>query len=655
MNERIDIKIAILGCGKETFARMLFLENWTKNRLEPLSKLSEVFLEIDPVNFQNSSKKIIEICRWHNNMLMGQNEIKNIQDLRNKSILPYFYRYTRRTRDLINYNSDNYLNKNILLTFYFIGNNYEEFEKEISDANIIIYLVNVEKPIQENDKLLNYLVKMVKNSENKKYLLTLVNKCDNMNVDGTCEMNSAQQGVIDQIGQIISKKANEESIHSNILPVIPISSKYGYFYRQIFYGNIIEIPKEDKNIISKIFNIRMENIAHDIQRNNAKYFKQCGWITFRNILADILNTKYRSMVDHNLATEIRNLDELPVSVKLINEIKNIRFKAEKMEKIFKKEYGIMVKMVIQKILARMQPMPETIDIINQINDIYRADPTIVKQIDHLKQIFHKKMTDDICKQLYQEKITKENFLPSRIYVMFNKLCDIQPPKEETSRLVSHICELYGNKIRVLMESSENVDWLYDCYFNENEIYKLTSMFSELVSKVNFDQFKIYLIQILLTKLYLAEKCIKYNKEQDNIVNYCRSLRYYLENNITKKYHYLFNLIIDFCSKMIFVGCDNNLKYISENINDIINFKPDQIIHLEKFIIKLIGKKSYNALIAIDANDSCDDSDIEMPNENETMSNNENETMSNFVFTDEDLQSSDNEENDFDLRGDVVEV
>lgn len=114
MNTRIDIKIAIVGepnSGKETFAKMLFLDNEPKIRVNPLSTLAEVFWEIDPINFQNSSKKIVEMCKTHNTILMRQSEIKSIQDLRNKNVDPFFYRYTERIRDLINYSNKPHLNK----------------------------------------------------------------------------------------------------------------------------------------------------------------------------------------------------------------------------------------------------------------------------------------------------------------------------------------------------------------------------------------------------------------------------------------------------------------------------------------------------------------------------------------------------------------
>src|SRR3972149_11699687 len=106
MNNRVDVKIAILGeegSGKEMFGKMLFLDNNTKIRIDPLSKIAEIYMEIDPINFKNGSKKIVEECNKQNNLIMKQMQFKNISDLRNSNIEPFFYRCTPRIRGIIDY------------------------------------------------------------------------------------------------------------------------------------------------------------------------------------------------------------------------------------------------------------------------------------------------------------------------------------------------------------------------------------------------------------------------------------------------------------------------------------------------------------------------------------------------------------------------
>jgi hypothetical protein len=654
MNNRIEIKIVVVGeadSGKETFAKMLFLDNVSKNRIDPLSKLSEMYIEIDPLNFQTTSKKIIEECDKNNNLIMQQNEISNIRQLRDAGIEPLFYKHIKRIRDLINYNNKGisqeihiHMNKNIFLTFYFIGNNYLEFEKEINCANIMIYITDIMK-FQNKSMLFDYLVGIIGKSGNEKYMLTLINKSDILNSNDKYNILDIFNQKIKEILTLNAETTNEHNIHQYMLLPIVLTFKYAHIYRQITHKNNIDICPSDKIFISDTFMVKKENIFKDIQQNELKYLRHSGFIAFNDLLSDILNTKSKSMVDHNFKRDLEFLEEL-FSVSrhefLLGFI-TLRNKANNLGKIFKKDYHSNIIKLSIKCLKKISLLSDPeIDIIDKIKEYYGNDKNLKAQID----IVYGKIITSVTERLYRTDITEDIFLPSKIHIFFDKICDLCPPKEEIKKLSVHICELYSIKARqILLSTQPNVDLLFSTYFSPIESTKMMSMFNEIKSMISFEVFKTYLLQILLTKLMVAEKCINYdnNKEiTDKIITYCRSIKYYLLNNSNKQYHFLFNNICDICTNMLYrLNGFYQILHISENIDFITNFRPDQIIKFDKFIIKTIKKNSYQSSIADDGNDSNEDSDTDIYDDNH---NNENK-LSEFEFTKDgsDLDSEKNEE------------
>jgi len=283
-------------------------------------------------------------------------------------------------------------------------------------------------------------------------------------------------------------------------------------------------------------------------------------------------------------------------------------------------------------------------------------------------------------ELYTDNITRNIFLPTMVHTIFDKLCDSFLPKEEIVKLSTHICNLYStiartmialpriepfkkitspydNEFSHILENStntidetlwkNNLELLYDTYFTNDESTKIMSMLNEIKTVINFDDFKIFLVQIWLTKLMVADYCIQnknsIGKERcDKIITYSKSLKYYLSNNIHKKYEYLFGNIIDICTQMVFkLDGLAQISYLSDNIDFVLNFKPDQIINLDKFIVNTIKKNSYHSLIAEDMDDSDKDSDLDIYGADDN-------DLLNFDITKDDL-NSDNEEEEKEIN------
>lgn len=651
MNQRIDIKIAIVGqegSGKETFSKMLFLDNTPKNVTNHSSTLSEVIMEIDMEHFKNTSKKIIDKCKSHNNLIAQRTEIKNIQTFRENNIEPLIYAHTKRIRDLINYTAQTtHMNKNILLTFYIIGNNYLEFQTEIESANILIHIVDINKPFTNDNLLYKYLVNIINKSNHKKYLLTLINKCDTLNQNGEFVLQSNEHNIVNGIDQIIRKNANELDIVQNMLHPIVMTCKYASIYRQIMHLGISDINPNDKLLIANMFSVKKDSVVRDIQKNSNKYLQQSGYIAFRDVLSHILNTKYKSMIDDNYNNEVKKMDNflsnpldnskiiLPEKICILNVVHD---KASRLEKIFKTTYQEGVKYFISKFLNNIidtesktviqEPLNNSIQqeetelaIIEVIQEIYNDNNEFKQLIEKVSTQIQNKIVKNIVGKLYEDILTENTLLPSKVHEIFDKLCESHTSKEEIKKLSTYICELYSTKIRNGMESI-NPNLLFKTYFSSAESMKLLSMLNELTSMINFDKYKMYLIQILLTKLMVVEKCIEHKDQMEKndinkLITYCRSLKHYLSDNIYKKYDFFFGNISDICTNLLLkLDATSQLIYVSENIDFVLDFKPDRVINLDKFIIKTIKKTTYKSLVADDEEDSNDDSDVDIYGEDD---------------------------------------
>ena len=662
MHNRVEIKLVVVGeesSGKETFSHMLFLDNNNKIRTHPfLSKLSELYLEIDPGNFPNSTKKIIEECNEQNNLIMKQKEIINVQNLRNNGIEPLLYRYTKKIIDLIDSNEGEKENidGNIMLNFYFIGNNYLEFTKEINAANIIIFIVDINKSSIDTNEQFHFLVDKIKNSHNKKYLLTLVNKCDTLNVNGEFDQGTPGYDIINHINQYIRQCGNRHDMCQNIFPAIAISCKYAFLYRQIIHYNLNDLTMNDQLFITNNLISKKEDILQDIGYDKLKYLKKSGYISFRNILSNILNTKYKLMVDHNFELDIEHAESELVKLKvayddeqlfayddeqnihpvkpklkksddnLIDNIKQLRNKAKILSKILQIDYQSRVIGLSETLLANMLLVRNpNINMIDYLEEAYRDDVNFSLKICATREKICVKITENISKKLYSGQLNSYTFLPSKVYAMFSEIYDslaVQKSKDKNNflyqnhviKLATHICELYSTNARKLLKKNENqIELLFDTYFSELESLKISAMLNEIQSMMKFETYKNYLIQIWLTKIMVADKYIKtLDNEEKNIrtiTEYCKSLKYHLSNTNCKKYEYLFANIHDICNSLTLkINISDQLQYISSNINDIINFKMNNLIDLDNFIIKRINKNNYQGLIMDDVDSNADSDD-----------------------------------------------
>lgn len=620
MNNRVEIKVAVLGdisAGKDTFSQMLFLNDNHKIRVDQLSKLACLYMETDPENFPVNTKKVIDDCHRQNALIMQQTEIKCVENLRNNKINPYFYRYINRICGLIDYETDNRINKNILLNFYLIGNNYLDFCEEINSANIYIFISDIDKCDLGDNQCYQYLIDLIKINK-KKYLMTVINKCDTLSSNAEFEPGSTYYQKMREIDKIVRLYAEQAAAHQNILPPIPISCKYATLFRKVLHTNFNDISMGDKIFISNMFDVKKGNICRDIRRNRQKYLQQSGFAVFRDMLADILNSKYKSMIDDNFDFELANMSLTHSTFS--EDIINIKNKADRLSKIFKKNtYHQTITTILKDILdndnlTHNPDNPVKIQDLDFIKDIYGSDTELVKKIDSVKEIICLNIIDNIKNKIYDTELSNNTFLPSKIYHIFNELNENMISLNSTNigtqcvkQLATYICDLYSTRARELLLT--DIDLLFTAFFTDNEALQLVILIREMQQIVKFEIYQQYLVQIWITKLMVANKYINYWADQSNIntiSSYCRSLRYLLTTAKCNKYEYLLTNISDVCTQISMKNdIEQQLEQLATNIN---NTVCNNLIELDIFIIKRLRKTDYQSAITENVGSDMDSDD-----------------------------------------------
>ena len=261
--------------------------------------------------------------------------------------------------------------------------------------------------------------------------------------------------------------------------------------------------------------------------------------------------------------------------------------------------------LIPSIIKYLETGPVSVNICNLLTIYYDCD-TIVVQINNTLE----KMPIDMVPDCFNHCIQYNIFLPITMNILVTKLYDAYLPKVEINKIATDICLLYSKQTRITLTVDDNIRLLYKSYFSKNESLKITSMLNLCVTVLEFDIYKIYLIQILLTKLMIAEKIVKNRlAENDRVVSYLIVLKFKLSKINNSKYNYLFSAIVDLCTSILFsINATYQLTYISDNLDRLLDYDHDDL-WLDNFIIKLILNKSYGTLVSTEYKDSDEVEDI----------------------------------------------
>jgi len=149
---------------------------------------------------------------------------------------------------------------------------------------------------------------------------------------------------------------------------------------------------------------------------------------------------------------------------------------------------------------------------------------------------------------------------------------------------------------------------------------------------------------MMTKMMVGRKYMEIDEDVNNILpvsRYFKSLKFFLLREKNLRYAYFFDNIVNICTTcMDGYDQENDLDFVAQNLSDVLNFEPDNTIELDKFIVDMVKKKNYQAVIDEEANSGEEEYDVDIYDQ-DSKDNNDGST---FSFTKEDLIESDNEEN-----------
>jgi hypothetical protein len=569
MNTRVDIQITIVGekhSGRDTFSKMLFLNNDTKIKIEPISLLGEVYLEIDPENFKISSEKITQECLQQKSIIMGQKNLKSVKDLRDKDIKPIFYKTTHRIKDFIDPNSTERVNKNVLLSFYCFGDNYIAFDEEIKSSNVIIYITD-ETYDPTDSKLLQYIFDIVKNSETPKYILPIINKIDNT----THQNKSAICSLISKFDNHIEKHKQFKHEKSNIMSPICLSSNISYILRKIIINNDPLTSEERKILTDNDSKKEKLVIPKDIIKDKEKYLKESGYLLFRKTLINLLYMEHKHMIGYNILnfiSDIKNkyMDNCELFIKYINSVKS---KNDKYNAIFKHSYESNIVELLKSFFEKdTSNRFIDLDMYDQITCIFK-DPSIRKTINVYKNKANQTNIDIKMQELYKPMTTLDDILPTKIFDIYNKILQTRIPGEKTIEIKKHIINIYTNQIIDIISNTQinivaHQHILYRIFWDKKEVEKLIKMLSDGSSYTEYSE---SLIKIWIAKIRSAIILLYNNSDkQHELIAYLYAIKHMINGrNIDNKiYNIAINICDNFLAKHNF-DYDHQLSYLSNNV------------------------------------------------------------------------------------------
>lgn len=557
---RTDIKIS-LCCDEQyllqDFSDMLFLDDFA-------IRGKMINFEIDSKHCPTQSAKI----KHYSEVFSQHNDPEGT-----------IYRCVERINDLILENDKFCINSNVLMTYYLIGNNFKDREEQIIRSNILIYISS--SKFNEKEEGYQYLISKVKNSE-LKYLIIII--------DSLTPIEEISKTI-----DPIQKQMNERIF------LIYMSIHGSYLARKIIYNDKFNLLESDLKYLSEYANIPITTF-NDILENKDKILNEVGYPKFKKCIREILIPEYMNILLFNFEIGISNsleiLEQDPE--KCIENLIPFYNNALRMKRAFKDPSCIEIfHDVVRSIISTLSKYPSFEVYLSQLDAIFKHDKTITEIINDVK-------IKDICERIDKasELIETGTFpnqimLPGTINSIFTKICNLSCSQEQerlfidTSLLSAQVMDLYLGKIPILLKKNMYSEIIYNIFFSVSFTKNLITMFQ--ANNLN-DK----LLEIVLIKLMLVEKCIenkdnlKNEHKMDVLANYCQNLKYYLSKIYIKKIDYLIHNIIDECLLFLIKLDRPNLRNIRMKENDIIKYGPDtDVIELEKYIFEEIKSEKEN--------------------------------------------------------------
>ena len=407
MDKRNSIRIGLVGCvscGKYTLLNSICVNQYEEMKKCRTTMLPSVYQETNNTIYSSEEAKEILKKNTENNhdIFNGSVELSNENCKVVRNMIP-------KIKDFAN------LSDNIFIDIYDIpGFNdaktrdiyYKWIEDNFSELDIIIHIVDINSPLNTSDQI-DILKMLIKNIDQEKkkngrdvFLLTVVNKCDEMDQEGgKFVMDEEDQENYDNIIKT-TEEIIKEILNVNLLELnydfTPISAADTFVYRMLHNDPTVEM---DMKLLQKFgmneIGRRAWNKMNEVEKREMikEHFEKAkisdtleitGYLQFTEILKNYLSKDRQSkiLIDR-IKQELQNEDLIKKNIttdkdelqKLIQIYNSYSSRVWVVDKLFKTNNSSIVTDLINTHISRW---------ISDISDLSNGSAESIKRLEEYK-------------------------------------------------------------------------------------------------------------------------------------------------------------------------------------------------------------------------------------------------------------------------------
>jgi len=423
MDKRNSIRIGLVGCvscGKSTLLNAICVNQYEEMKKCRTTMLPSIYSETNQSTYNNKEErqKIFDKNKENNHKIYtGEVKLTNENCNVVENMIPKIKNFTELPQnvylDIIDIPG---LNDACTRSIY-----YKWIEDNFSELDVIIHIIDINSPLNTSDQI-DILEMLIKNIKNEKinnnrdvFLLTLVNKCDDMEQDknGDFQMDEEDQENYDNIVKKTYEKIQEiccndktmASYHGNPKTLIncefsPISAADTFVYRMLHNDPNVEM---DMKLLQK-FGVnevgrRTWNKMDDEERREmiSDHFSKVdisdtleitGYNNFTSILKRYLTKpKQSTILINRIRQELKNEEIINKNIstdknelkKLIDIYNSYCSKVWIIDKLYKTKNASIVTDLINQHISRW---------INQISDLSNESDLSIQRLQDYKDIIN---------------------------------------------------------------------------------------------------------------------------------------------------------------------------------------------------------------------------------------------------------------------------
>ena len=418
MDKRNSIRIGLVGCvscGKSTLLNAICVNQYEEMKKCRTTMLPSIYRETNKTIYNNKEekKKILDKNKGNNQKIFsGEVKLTNENCKVVENIIPRINNFTDLPQnvylDIIDIPG---LNDAETKDIY-----YKWIEENFSELDIIIHIIDINSPFNTSDQtdILKMIIKNIKNEKVNNgrdvFLLTLVNKCDDMEQDeyGCFEMDPEDKENYDNIIKTTYEKIEEVTGETVLMKknkfitcdFSPISAADTFVYRMLHNDPNVTM---DMKLLQK-FGVnevgrRNWNRMDDEQRRDmiSEHFSKVdisetleitGYNEFTSILKKYLSKQKQSTILINrIKQELKNEELINKNIstdkeelkKLIHIYNSYCSKVWVIDKLYKTTNSSVVTDLINQHISRW---------INQISDLSNESEGSIQRLEEYKDIIN---------------------------------------------------------------------------------------------------------------------------------------------------------------------------------------------------------------------------------------------------------------------------